>query len=91
MLSGISACKQKAIECDSNPSPETTIRNREATRLVSTAMQSSGSWLNVVLDNTTRNEFKSMHFEVAVQRRAPGISHRAGWACDRGCSCSGAG
>jgi hypothetical protein len=59
----------KSIECDSNLSPETTIRHREATRLISTDMPSSGAWLDVVPDNTTRNEFKSMHFEVALQRR----------------------
>jgi hypothetical protein len=62
-------CLNKAIKRDSNPSPEKTIRNREATRLISTAMPSSGAWLKVVPDNTTRNEFKSMHFEVALQRR----------------------
>jgi hypothetical protein len=56
---------------------------------ICTAMPSSGSWLNVVPDNTTRNEFKSMHFEVLLERRkarasnmshplpGTGISHRA--------------
>jgi hypothetical protein len=61
---------------DSNLSPGTTIRHREATRLISTAMSSSGAWLNVIPDNTTRNEFKSMHFEVALQRHLGYIASR---------------
>jgi hypothetical protein len=63
------ACMDAACARDSAPTPLTAVRNREATRLIATSMPSSGAWLDVVPDNTARNQDHSLRFEVALQRR----------------------
>jgi hypothetical protein len=57
------------IESDSAPVPLSDVPNREATRLISNSMPSSGAWLDIVPDNTSSTEFKSIPFVVALQRR----------------------
>jgi len=62
-------CLEGAQARDAAPTPLTAVRNREAARIVATSMPSSGAWLDIVPDNTAANEFKSVEFEVAMQRR----------------------
>jgi hypothetical protein len=63
-------CMHSASARDSSsPSPLSAVRNREATRLISVSMPSSGAWLDNVPDGTRVTKDNTLRFEVAIQQR----------------------